>query len=342
MTVTINDVAREAGVSITTVSRVINNNYPVKKETREKIEKAIEELKYRPNIMARGLITKKTHIVGIIVSCITNFFVSNIIEVIESQLKKNGYSIFLGITDGDQKEEENLVNDLIARQVDGMIIIDPTKQCLKNEFYKDISKKLPLIILNAMERIEGYNYICFNSGNGIKEAFKYLVDLGHKEILFAKGERSVSYEAKTQAYESIREQYNMEYKKELIVPGNGAGINGDLINRTESEFKRFLEDNKKPTAILAANDLIAIGILNYCKKFNIKIPEELSIIGCDNTLISNITVPMISSIDQNVEELSKKASSYIIKLIETQNKSKVHITISSKLIIKESCNKPYK
>ena len=342
MTVTINDVAREAGVSITTVSRVINNNYPVKKETREKIEKAIEKLNYRPNIMARGLITKKTHIVGLIVSCITSFFICNIIEVIENELKKRGYSIFLGIMDGDAKEEEDLVHNLIARQVDGIIIIDPSRQCLESEFYKEISRNIPLIIVNAMEKIEGYNYICFNSGNGIKEAFKYLIDLGHKKILFAKGDKSVSYMAKAKAYEYIRNQYNMQYNEELIIRSKGAGINEDLVNKSEIAFKEFLQNHDKPTALLAANDLIAVGILNCCKKINIKVPEELSIVGCNNTVLSNITVPMISSIDQNVEEISKKASSYIIKLIEAENKSKVHITIPSKLIIKESCNKPYK
>lgn len=342
MTITINDVAEEARVSITTVSRVINNNYPVKKETREKIEKAIKKLNYRPNIMARGLITKKTHVIGIVVSCITNFFISSIIEVIENELKNSGYSIFLGITDGDEKEEQNLVQDLIDRQVDGIIILDPTKKRLESEIYKTISKKLPLIIINAMEKIEGYNYICFNSGNGIKEAFKYLIELGHRNILFVKGQKSISYEAKTEAYESIREQYNIDYDKVLIISSNGAGINGDLVNKAENEFKKFLQCNERPTAILAANDLIAVGILNCCKKLNIKVPKDLSIIGCDNTLLSNIAVPEISSIDQNIEELSKKSSSYILKLIKNKNKSKVNITIPSKLIIKESCDKPYK
>ena len=145
MKITIHDVAKEAGVSPTTVSRVINNNYPVKKDTQERVEAAIKKLKFNPNILARGLINQKSDTIGVLVPGITNLFFPAVVKSIDLVLKKHGYSIYLCNTTS-KEEEQKYINSLRGRQVDGIIVIGPRTDLIKNGFYEEVSDQLPLVL----------------------------------------------------------------------------------------------------------------------------------------------------------------------------------------------------
>lgn len=333
MPVTINEVAKEAGVSITTVSRVLNNNYPVKKETRERIEEAIKKLNYKPNIMARGLITKKTSVIGVVVPGITNLFFSTIVESIENQLKKFGYNIFLSNI-GSNVDELEVIGDVVARQVDGIIIIDPPIDEEKEKYYEKICSEIPMIIVNGDTAKKPYNSVSYDEERGAMDAFEYLTQLGHEKILFIRGNQSLSYDIKEKVYNKVIEENNLQYRQVLNV-GDGNSI--EVVEKTEMEFEKFIKDNDKPTAVFACNDLMALGVLNICSKYGIKIPDDMSIIGFDNTLISNITRPRITSVDQNMIEVAQRAASSLVKLIDTSNKGRVKVNLKTKLIYKESC-----
>lgn len=334
MPVTINEVAKEAGVSITTVSRVLNNNYPVKKETRERIEEAIKKLNYKPNIMARGLITKKTSVVGVVVPGITNLFFSTIVESIENQLKKFGYNIFLSNT-GASINELDVIADVMARQVDGIIIIDPPIDEEKEKYYEKISTEIPMIVVNGDTAPKSYNSVSYDEERGTLDAFEYLTQLGHSKILFIRGNQSLSYDIKEKVYNQVVEDNNFRYRKVLNV-GDGNSI--EVVEKTETEFEKFINNNEKPTAVFACNDLMALGVLNICSKCGIRVPDDMSIIGFDNTLISNITRPRITSVDQNMIEVAQRAACSLIKLIDDNNKSHVKINLKTRLIYKESCS----
>lgn len=334
MPVTINDVAKEAGVSITTVSRVLNNNYPVKKETREKIEKAIDKLNYRPNIMARGLITKKTCVIGVLVPGITNLFFSTIVESIEKCIKKFGYSISLCNTCGSGKEEKELIEDIISRQVDGIISIDPNLDNLKEGYYKKISKVLPTIVIKGSWKDDEYNSVTYDERKGTIEAFKYLLKLKHKDILFVRGNKSLSYDIKEEVYKNIVQEHKLSYDKVLNV---GEGNSIEVVENTEILFEKLLDKEKRPTAVLACNDLMAIGILNVCSKLGINVPEDMSIIGFDNTILSSVTRPRLTTVDQNMMQVAKEASVHLMEMIDNSNKTKVSIELQTKLILRESC-----
>ncbi|MBE6064016.1 LacI family DNA-binding transcriptional regulator [Clostridium cochlearium] len=330
---TINDVAKEAGVSISTVSRVLNNNYPVKEETRIKIEKAIEKLNYKPNMLARSLITKKTSTIGVIVPGITNLFFPTIVESIEDYSKDQGYSIVLCNTRGEALKEKEIIENLMSKGVDGIIIIDPTIDNLKNKYLEDVSMKLPIIIINGSpEGIKG-NFICYDEKVGTLEAFQYLLKLGHKEIAFIRGSKSYSYDIKEKIYIDIIEKNNLNYK-EILDVGKGNSI--EVVENTQKKVEELLLKKNKPTAIFACNDLMALGSVNACNKLNLNVPYDISIIGFDNTLISNITHPKLTTVDLNMEEIGNIAALKLLEIIEDKNKS-IKYTMETKLIVRESC-----
>lgn len=330
---TINDVAKEAGVSISTVSRVLNNNYPVKEETRIKIEKAIEKLNYKPNMLARSLITKKTSTIGVIVPGITNLFFPTIVESIEDYSKDQGYSIVLCNTRGEALKEKEIIENLMSKGVDGIIIIDPTIDNLKNKYLEDVSMKLPIIIINGSpEGIKG-NFICYDEKVGTLEAFQYLLKLGHKEIAFIRGSKSYSYDIKEKIYIDIIEKNNLNYK-EILDVGKGNSI--EVVENTQKKVEELLLKKNKPTAIFACNDLMALGSVNACNKLNLNVPYDISIIGFDNTLISNITHPKLTTVDLNMEQIGNIAALKLLEIIEDKSKS-IKYTMETKLIVRESC-----
>jgi LacI family transcriptional regulator len=331
---TINDVAREAGVSITTVSRVLNNNYPVKGETRVRIEKAIEKLNYKPNTMARSLITKKSSMIGVIVPGITNLFFPTIVESIEDFMKNKGYSIALSNTEGEAKKELKLVEELVGRQVDGIIVIDPTMENLHKGYYDKLSKLTPVIIVNGSP--EGYkgSFVCYDEEVGTQEAFKYLIQLGHKKIAFIRGHKSFSYDIKEKIYKNIIEDEKLGYERILNV---GKGNSIQVVERTQCGIEELFQAEERPTAVFACNDLMAVGAVNACTKLGVRIPEDISIIGFDNTILAEITHPKLTSVDLNMKDIGYRAALELLDIIENGSKSRKKIILDTNLVIRESC-----
>ncbi|MBU5436693.1 LacI family transcriptional regulator [Tissierella sp. MSJ-40] len=336
MAITIHDVAEKAGVSIATVSRVINNNYPVKDETREKIEKAIEELGYVPNEIARSLILKSTSNVGIIVPGITNLFFPTIVEEINKTLRDEGFIISLFTTDGDPKAEKKLVDNVISRNMDGIIVIDPSVDNLENGYFEGVSKKIPTIIINGNTNKYNCNFVSYDEEVGTKEAFNYLLELGHKEIVFIRGDKSLSYDLKENIYRKFIKDNNLKYEKVISV---GMGNSLDVVEKTQEIFEKFLSLNREATGVFACNDLMAVGVINACNKSGIKIPEDMSVIGFDNTLLSNISHPKITTVDLNMKEIGQTAAFEIMNMTKKNIVSTKKIVYDTKLIHKESCGK---
>lgn len=331
--ITINDVAKEAGVSITTVSRVLNNNYPVKLETRIKVENAIKKLNFRPNQMARSLIIKKTSVIGVVVPGITNWFFQNVVENIEKQVKKSGYSIMLCNTRGDYKEEKKLVDKLFEKQVDGIIAIDPSLENLKSYFYAKISEDIPLIIVKSLSKDYNYNVVSYDEEVGLRQAFSHFFQKNHKKIAFIRGMKSISYDVREKIYKTILKEMKLGYKKIIKVSESNSS---NVINSMENILLPILKGKDAPTAIFACNDLIGVGVLNCCRKLKINIPKELSLISCDNTLITDITYPRLSSIDLGIEQIGKVAAKEILDLIKNGTLIRKKVILNTKLILRDS------
>lgn len=335
MNVTIQDVAKEAGVSITTVSRVINNNYPVKKETREKVEKIIEEMNFTPNSLARGLIKKKTDTVGILVPSITNIFFPLVINGIEHFMEKKGYTLIMCDTK-DRKTEMRQLRNLTERRVDGIISIDPSASIIKKGIYEDLSKEIPIVIINGYNKNIKCNFVINNQEMGVIEALEYLIKLGHKKIAFLRGRNSYSYDLKEEQFYKTLKNNNIEVNNEyIIIVDIGNGI--ETVDLSMEATLDIMSKDNRPTAILACNDWMALGALHACQKLSIKVPQEVSIIGYDNIIISQMSEPKLTTIDQNMYKLGDLAAKILYENIEKQKHTYQKIILDTKLVIRDSC-----
>ncbi|MDD3224251.1 MAG: substrate-binding domain-containing protein, partial [Clostridium sp.] len=176
-----------------------------------------------------------------------------------------------------------------------------------------------------------------DEASGAYEAIKYLIDLGHKDILFIRGDESYSYDIKEDVYKEVLTENGLS--KNIRCVNIGGGNSDKTVERTMQVMCSKLKENRIPTAIFACNDLMALGAVNACKKLNLDVPKDISIIGFDNTYISNIVEPKLTTVDQDMYGLGENASNKLMDIIENDNKKISKIKFKTKLIVRDSCSK---
>ncbi len=333
MKITIVDVAKKANVSVATVSRVTNANYPVKAETKKRVLEVIEELSYIPNMQARELTKQKSSTIGVVVPSINNMFFPEVINGIESSLKLNSLSLILACSNNDKEEEKSCINNLLARNVSGIIVIDPSTDNIKSEFYHNISKQTPFVFVNGHSVSTNISSVVNDESLGASMALHYLLENNHKDILFVRGKDSYSYDIKEKVYKEIMEGLNNFNHGNIINIGNGNS--GETVDNTIKIFLNILKTSSA-TAVFACNDLMAVGVLNACKKLDLDVPNDLSIIGYDNIDLSKFVEPKLTTIDQNMFLLGTNAAALLLEKIEFNNSCSKRIILINSLIERDT------
>ncbi len=332
----INDVAKEAGVSITTVSRYLNNSYPVNVNTKKVIQDAIDKLNYKPNAIARGLVRKKTNTVGVIVPYITNIFFPEVVRGISDQCNAKGYDIILINSNSDGFEEKKAVENFLARQVDGIVIIAPKIEKLPASFYRKLNKTLPLVLVNKYFNDKDIVFIYNDEKEGAFKATEYLLDLGHKNILFVSGSKnSYSSEVKIKGFNKALKDRGLLQKKN---PEDSILISNYTSEDAFSLIKSNMELVKRHSAIFCANDLMAIGVIKALRSEGYEVPRDFSVMGFDDISISALYEPGISTVSQNITSLGRISGDAIIKLISKEEVVKNQV-MNTGLIIRDSCSR---
>jgi LacI family transcriptional regulator len=335
MKITIVDVAKKANVSVATVSRVMNGNYPVKEETKKRVLEVIEELKYIPNMQARELTQQKSSTIGVVVPSINNMFFPEVINGIETSLKANSLSLVLACSNNDKEEEKICINNLLSRNVSGIIVIDPNTENIKSKFYHNISKQTPLVFVNGYSASNNISSVVNDEAIGASMALNHLIEHNHKDILFVRGKDSYSYDIKEKIYKETMNDLN-NFKPENII-NIGNGNSSETVDNTVNVFLDVLKTSSA-TAVFACNDLMAVGVLNACKKLNLDVPAKLSIIGFDNIDLSKFVEPKLTTIDQNMFLLGTNAATLLIEKIEYDNSYGKRIIIMNSLIERDTVN----
>ena len=329
---TIQDVAKEAGVSITTVSRVMNKNYPVKESTRVKVEEAVEKLSFRPNMLARGLVQSDTKTIGILTPSLENLFFSEVIKGIDSIIGPKGYTTFLCHTEGEPEKEKEIIASLLNRQVDGIIMIDPRKENVVSGYFENLAKDVPLLLINGHSQGIQCNYVLNDAEAGVLEALKYFSGEGVDSIAFLRGKKSYSYDIKEEVYKDFMK--GQGYSEEIIMIKDGNEAH--TVEQAKEAVMEMLSKDKRPKGLLACNDWMAVGALNAAKTLGIAVPDQFRIIGFDNTIISQITEPKLSTVDQQMTRLGELAAKRIFKMMTKDDTEKQKIYLETKLVIRES------
>ncbi len=330
--VTIKDVAQKAGVSVSTVSKVLNQNYPVSEKTRKKVLKAIQELNYTPNPTARSLVLKKTHTIGVILPDIHGDFFSEIIKGIDKKAREFGYHVLLTSSHSNLKELDEALLSLVNGKVDGLIIMNPT---LRTSYVETrLLKKMPVVLLNCCGDIQNADVILIDNYTGAYNLTKHLIKHGHRKIAVITGP--------VDNFDSIErlKGYKDALREAGIEPVQEFEFRGDFTKETGYEvMKAILALPEKPTAIFALNDDMAIGAVQFAKKMGIKIPQDIAIVGFDDIPMAEYIQPSLTTVRVPMDKVGVLAAEKLFKRIrKEEEKPKFTKTIlETTLIVRESC-----
>jgi DNA-binding LacI/PurR family transcriptional regulator len=336
----IKDIAREAGVSISTVSYVINNKKNVSKKTREKVLEIIDKLNYRTNIVARSLRTKSTKAVGIIVPDISTPFTSQVVKGMEEVAKSRGYTLILGCSYYDINEEKRQVNVFLDQLIDGIILFNGFDN---SAFVESLAQKIPLVLVDREVGNKGIPSVTVDNMKGMESAVDYLVSASHKKIGY------VTFDYKNH---TIVKQRYLGYckglKKHKIPFNHEYIINTDLFRLKEIdgtyEFMKdyFLRKNNIPTAFAAISDFNAYGIITAAKEAGLKVPEDISVIGYDNITFSQIIDPPLTTIKQPKKLMGQTGMDLMLDIIRKKKLKQKSIVLKTEIIERKSVDKPAK
>jgi Transcriptional regulators len=293
-------------------------------------------LGYVPNEIARSLILKSSSTIGIIVPGITNLFFPTIVEEINRVLMNYGYTMSLYSTEGNPDVEKRVITSIISNNMGGIIAIDPSIENLDNGYFHEISKKIPMIIINANTDRDDCNFISYDEEIGTKDAFQYLLNLGHTKISFIRGDRSLSYDLKERIYKDFLIDKKLEFEN-IVNVGKGNSI--EVIENTENICEKLLKNQELGTAVFACNDLMAVGVVNACTKLNLRVPQHISVVGFDNTLLSSINHPRITTVDLQMKTIGNDSAMCIIEMIKRKTTKIEKRVYQTKLIVRDSCLK---
>jgi len=332
MNTTIKDVAELAGVHPSTVSRVINNDSRISEKTKEKVILIINKLGYTPNAIARGLKTKRTYTLGMLIPDITNPFFAEIARGAEDAANTNGFNIILCNTDDKLKKERIYLEILKGKRVDGLIL--GTAHIKDKSILELEKKKFPYILVcRGIKELEKNCVIVDDVGGGTI-ATEHLIKLGHRRIAHIAGPLKVRGSInRLEGYKLALKKHQIEYKEELVEEGDFR------INGGYQAMKKFLKLVEPPTAIFAANDLLALGAMQAIQKKKYHVPKDFSIIGFDDIRLASFVYPPLTTIRQPMLEMGELAVKMLIKIIEEGEFNQRKEVLESKLIIRESCKK---
>lgn len=322
MAITIYDVAREANVSMATVSRVVNGNPNVKPETRKKVLACIERLGYRPNAVARGLASKKTTTIGVIVPDASKSFYAELSRGIADVATMYEYNIILSNTDKRQEREIELLEDLLGKQVDGIIFMsDSISDVMRKEMK---TANVPIVLAGTLDALDEYPTVNMDYEQAAYDAVKVLIDNGHKEIAFISGPftRDINVLCKKAGYERALNDAGLPIREEYII---------ETSNQYDEAYTRWDEmlDHKslKPTAIFVSNDELAVAALNAIRDRGMMVPDDYEITCFQHSLLARAVRPQLTSVIVPLYELGAVSMRLLTKLMDKEEVEETKVSL---------------
>lgn len=325
--VTIRDVAARAGVSHQTVSRVINGVERVSPKTREKVERAIAELGYRPNALAREMSLGRTHAFACLSPNLTDYTLASIIEGATSEAYRHGYYL-MSASAPDEATFSNLVDELVAsRRTEGMLVINPYADGRHNH----IPTNVPVVFVGARPRVSNISSVALDDQNAGQTATQHLLDMGHRRIALLTGplvedcsrDRQIGYELALRAAD-------LSLDPSLILEGDWSATSG------HKAIRRWLESGVSFTALFAQNDRMAVGAIRALQEAGLRVPKDVSVIGFDDMPLASYFIPPLTTMRQNMLAIGIEAAQLLIQEVEHSTEERRQIRIAAELIVRES------
>jgi LacI family transcriptional regulator len=321
------DIVAKSGVSLVTVSRVLNNSPTVRESNRQKVMQAIKELGYRPNSAARSLARGKTGLIGLTLHTLNDTVFDRIVQNVNEHLEENGYLLAISVQSPTEKDAEHQDSFLFQEdRVDGVIVLSPLNE---EQYVTELKrKKIPFVMIdNQNEKIKALTVKVDNLTGGY-EATRHLLELGHTRIAHVTGpEHFLSVRERRRGFEQALGQ---------------SGISPILITHTDFSIrcgfeaaKEWIREGAVPTAVFAGDDGLALGVIQALQSEGYRIPQDVSVIGYDDQIFADEIHPRLTTIRQPVEEMGIEAVKLLLRVIEGTERSS-SVLLQPKLIIRES------
>jgi len=328
--VTIRDVARKARVSVATVSRVLTGKQPVREPTRKRIEATIERLGYAPHGTARSLITRRTNTVGVLLPDIYGEFFSELIRGIDATMRRHGYHVLVSGSHGDRGETGAMLRAMRGR-VDGLIVLSPESG--SHILPRHFGESMPVVLLNsAVDGRRAFDLINIENYDGAFAMVRHLADLGHRRIAFIKGpDANRDASERLRGYRDAAAAISADRSPDLVQPGDFREETGYRAGQ------RLLALTRRPTAIFASNDAMAVGCLCALQEAGVRVPADIALAGFDDIPIARFTAPPLTSVRVSIAELGRAAAERVLHGVRSHNRQKhLHMTLPTELVIRDS------
>jgi LacI family transcriptional regulator len=314
MSVRMKDIARNLGVSVVTVSKVLRNHPDIGEATRERVLKRIKELDYRPNLAARSLVTGRSYLVGLVVPDLLHPFFAEVAQALSDTLRKNGYYLIISSSEEDPELEEREIDQLLARGLDAMIVASsrPTVEL----FFRIEKQGTPYVLIDRSFRGLSANFVGVDDEAVGVLATKHLVDVGCRQIAHIRGPENSPGIQRLEGYKRVLIQEGLKLSSDYIVGQRKVDI--DSRQHGAEAAEKLLRLKPRPDAIFCYNDPLAMGAIDYVLDHGLKVPEDVAIIGCGNLHYdSSLRVPL-SSIDQHSRLIGEEAARLTLGILKSK------------------------
>lgn len=331
---TIIDVARESGVSYSTVSRALNGYEFVKPSTRDKVMRAAQKLGYVPNQQARSLAGGRSNLIGILVPGLDNGYITEIIRGIDEELAKSDYNLILYTTHRHHGRESTYVASIMNGAADGLLLIVP----LISHDYVDAlyQQNFPFVLIDQSDTSGKSSIVNATNWQGAYDATQYLIKLGHRRIGFITGLMELNSAIdRLKGYEAALVEHRIPVEAELIVTGDFWERGGYVATQ------QLLDLKTPPTAIVASNDLLAFGAMDAVRQRGLHIPKDISLVGFDDIPQASLVYPPLTTVRQPLDKMGRLAVKMLLEHVGNPDFEPYTATLATELIIRDSCQSPY-
>ncbi|RWZ59751.1 catabolite control protein A [Halobacillus fulvus] len=331
MNVTIYDVAREANVSMATVSRVVNGNPNVKPATRKKVHEAIERLGYRPNAVARGLASKKTTTVGVIIPDISSIFFAELARGIEDIATMYNYNIILSNSDQNKDKELHLINAMLGKQVDGLVFMGG--KITEDHIREFKTSSVPIALAATVDETGETPAVNINYEQAAYEATELLLSNNNEKVAFVSGpEDTVVNIQKLEGYKRAMNDHGHDPEKWIVT--------GDYSYDSGIEaLDQLLALEEQPTAVFVAADEMALGVIHGAQDRGMRVPEDLEVFGFDNTRLATMVRPTLSTVVQPMYDIGAVAMRLLTKFMNKEEVDEQNVILPHRIVERNSTQK---
>ena len=316
MTVRMKDIAKDLGLSVVTISKVLRNHPDIAEETRERVLRRVKELDYQPNLMARSLVTGRSYLIGLLVPSLLHSFFAEVAVALSAEVGKRGYSLLLASSDEEPETEAREIQQMIARHLDALVIATCADETTMIERLERNGSAYVLID-RAVHGVAG-SFVGTDDYAAGRIATEHLIAQGCRRIAHIRGPQVGTAEERLRGYRDALQEHGLDFRSEWVAATER--VDSDATLQGANATRRLLAVNLCPDGLFAFNDPLAIGAIQAILEAGLRIPQDVAVIGCGNLHFDELLRVPLSSIDQHSAEIGRRTAEIVLERIEARVK----------------------